>query len=1001
VNCANISLDYVEHGGDLALPPPFLAERTLLRCFSLTADQDCLQRLVASTLNRAGAPHLRPLSSSVLVVFAEIARASSAGAAGRGWFRETDVAFWVPLLDARDRPRVSWFLPYVFVDNPYAMAAGRETLGFAKTIGQFDLPVEGGVAPYRVATMHLPSVRSSDEYRVLPLFEVSRADGDPRAHVPRVAALRSIARLTQLDAEELGARARIETSAADLAAFPRRREIPMVFLRQLRDASDPRRAAFQEVVEAPARLLRIRRGGILQGRYALRIDESESHPIGRDLGLSNEHAIEAAWWAEIDFVVDRGRRVETAPRRRAVVTSAAAAPRRIAVLGGGIGALSAVLALTAAPDWRSRYDIVVYQPGFRLGGKCASWRRPDHMQRIEEHGLHVWFGSYAHAFRMLRRCYAELARPTGAPLSTWREAFTPQQNFYLREQHVDGQWSTWRLELPASSGLPGDPDHEPTAEGLRRVVPAVVETLARELRRLAREIDPGLGAKLLGALAARDLLSIAGLQRARRLLGDAFAGELKRAAPLGHVVDLCLTSLIGMLRDQALTRGLASLDDEELSAWLERHGASRTTLSSGLVRALYDVLLAAEASPGGGRDLAAGTALRASFFVLNGYRGAYLWKMNAGMGEAVVAPIYEVLRRRGVTFRFFHRVDHLGLSEDGRSLRTILIGRQATVKGGGDYEPLVDVDGLPCWPHAPRWEQLEEGEALAAADTSFESASSAAHDVEQITLRAGRDFDDAILGIPVAALRSICGDLVAAHPAWSRMLATVRTTATVNLQTWLSADARALGRESDGDLQGGDPAPFSTYADMSHLLPAERWPEASVKHAAYFCGPLPDNAVPFEERGDERLARAAAHLFEQGARDVWPAAYPNGTFDWNLLAAPEGVQGRARLAAQYLRANVEPTDRYTLTCSGSTACRLAPDGSGIEGLYLAGDWVKNALDVGCIEGAVLAGEACAEAVARDAEGDRAHPRTQAAPERIGVGHALAAYAIAVDPGGAR
>ena len=49
------------------------------------------------------------------------------------------------------------------------------------------------------------------------------------------------------------------------------------------------------------------------------------------------------------------------------------------------------------------------------------------------------------------------------------------------------------------------------------------------------------------------------------------------------------------------------------------------------------------------------------------YKGAIFWKMTAGMGDVVFAPLYEVLRRRGVEFEFFHRVDQLHLSDDARA----------------------------------------------------------------------------------------------------------------------------------------------------------------------------------------------------------------------------------------------------------------------------------------------------------------------------------------------
>ena len=86
--------------------------------------------------------------------------------------------------------------------------------------------------------------------------------------------------------------------------------------------------------------------------------------------------------------------------------------RRIAILGGGVAALSTALELTSTPDWQTRYDITVYQMGWRLGGKGASSRNPAVGGRIEEHGLHVWFGCYDNAFRLLRGCYDELLHKT-------------------------------------------------------------------------------------------------------------------------------------------------------------------------------------------------------------------------------------------------------------------------------------------------------------------------------------------------------------------------------------------------------------------------------------------------------------------------------------------------------------------------------------------------------------------------------------------------------------
>ena len=72
----------------------------------------------------------------------------------------------------------------------------------------------------------------------------------------------------------------------------------------------------------------------------------------------------------------------------------AASKKRSAILGGGVGSLSTAFALTSQPDWQQRYEITIYQMGWRLGGKGASGRNreKDKQHRVEEHGFHVWLG---------------------------------------------------------------------------------------------------------------------------------------------------------------------------------------------------------------------------------------------------------------------------------------------------------------------------------------------------------------------------------------------------------------------------------------------------------------------------------------------------------------------------------------------------------------------------------------------------------------------------------
>src|SRR5690606_146372 len=63
---------------------------------------------------------------------------------------------------------------------------------------------------------------------------------------------------------------------------------------------------------------------------------------------------------------------------------------KVAVLGGGVAALTTAFELTSTEELRAKYDVTVYQMGWRLGGKGASGRNRAVANRIEEHGLHIW-----------------------------------------------------------------------------------------------------------------------------------------------------------------------------------------------------------------------------------------------------------------------------------------------------------------------------------------------------------------------------------------------------------------------------------------------------------------------------------------------------------------------------------------------------------------------------------------------------------------------------------
>ncbi|HET6971152.1 MAG TPA: FAD-dependent oxidoreductase [Phenylobacterium sp.] len=690
-------------------------------------------------------------------------------------------------------------------------------------------------------------------------------------------------------------------------------------------------------------------------------------------------------------------------------------PVRIVVIGGGCASMAAVWELSR-PEHRQRYEITVFQEGWRLGGKGASGRGPD--GRIEEHGLHIWLGFYDNAFRMMRECHAELeAQGAAGPYGDWRDAWTPENDIALFSVADDGGFERWDARMPPRPGLPGDPLPAGEVFSLPYYVARAFElfrALVLDTKVEGHGLGPapdaqgrieagealtyllGLGGFATAATLAEGLGVAAALIRGLRgpLDGglvaaiEAICGRLRAwvearwLAPDRHrflweIADLTLASIVGLLRHGVMfdPRGLDAIDDYECREWLQMNGASARALQSPFLRGLYDLSMGYEDGDLARPRLSAGQGLRGTLRTFFGYRGAFMWRMRAGMGDVVFAPLYDALSRRGVQFRFFHRLTNVGPApadgSDGAHVRSLTFDVQAKPCAGADYQPLVCVSGRPCWPSAPDFAQLEDGARMRDEHWDFESHWDRRR-TDELTLTVGRDFDFVLLGVGLGAIPHVAGELVAHDPRWRRMTQEVKTVASQAFQVWLNEDLQSLGWRGPAYITGAFAKPFDTWCDMAHVVPEEGWAEPP-RTSVYFCAVLPDPPVPPGEadaaypgrRADE--VRAAAEAFLEGPiREVWPGAFDAaGGFRWDLLVAPSHaplLAGSARFSTQYWRANVNPSDRYVIHTPGSYRYRISPLDMTYDNLTIAGDWTDSGFHSGCVEGAVMSGLLAAHAL---------------------------------------
>lgn len=658
---------------------------------------------------------------------------------------------------------------------------------------------------------------------------------------------------------------------------------------------------------------------------------------------------------------------------------------RVAVLGGGCGALAAAFELTATPELRDRYEVTVYQQGWRLGGKGASGRNIAMGGRIEEHGLHMWLGFYENAFALIRRCFAEWRKGPDNPFQDWTEAFTPQPEISLGERVEDGgatHWETWTIPLPLLPGLPGDGGHF----SLEATVAALVRWLLDRhgeahphpvLQRAEAALRKAAGALPLGDRHPGDVAALRGhVAQGHEAIGALEPGGewLVQLIKIGWAVFKGLVEDVLPYGDDGFLR----IDGRDFRAWLDEHGLDQEGLDSGAVKALYDLGFAYRDGDPAQPLAGAGVALYVMLNMMFGSRGAPIFHMNAGMGDTIFAPLYEVLAERGVAFAFFHRVTALRLSPDGALVSGIELSRQVDLVGDR-YDPLVPVPFgqgkvLPCWPSEPDWTQIGDGAAirdrLAAEQLTLENIW-CRQEVGTVTLHLGREFDLVVLGISLAGLRGTCDELIAADPAFAAMVGGVATVQTQAIQLWLNRDTAGMGWDEGPTVLTAYADPLSTWADMSHLLKAENWGPGGPKSIAYFCGPLSDAATASCLTRPSPPA-CAAQVVALGGRDwldkkaatFWPAAVGRGGFDWGVLFGGSGgdAAGSDRLASQYVRANIDPTERYVLSLPGTVQHRLDAGASGFANLYLAGDWVRTRMNSGCVEGAVEGGMRAAQAI---------------------------------------
>ncbi|MCP4540446.1 MAG: acetoacetate decarboxylase family protein [Chloroflexi bacterium] len=312
---------YVDDGAGQGWPVlrgPYLQRNAQIAAFLLPADIRPLQQMCDRYLNNptGGQLNYAPLMPYVVMLIADM-KISSLDERDRelGWMCETELSFWVPIaaraqaggLEIPDY--TGWFLPYLYVDNPAAIATGRQVYGFPKMLAQFDKPFDVQNPEFAVDVWGFARSGPEAEGRIQRLAELRRRDkstatGSAITWGNWDAARAEIIHLfSKLDSP-------VDRAALERLIPPDRMEISTVFLKQFRDVADTRRACYQAIVEAPMHVQHFHSGELLNNTYYLTLHTLQNHPLAQTLGL---HADESGivqplvgLQIHVDFTLDHG-----------------------------------------------------------------------------------------------------------------------------------------------------------------------------------------------------------------------------------------------------------------------------------------------------------------------------------------------------------------------------------------------------------------------------------------------------------------------------------------------------------------------------------------------------------------------------------------------------------------------------------------------------------------------------------------------------------------------
>ena len=575
------------------------------------------------------------------------------------------------------------------------------------------------------------------------------------------------------------------------------------------------------------------------------------------------------------------------------VTGKAVMPKKVAILGGGPASCTAALALTSQSGWKQHYDITIYQLGWRLGGKAASGRNKNYGQRIEEIGGHGIEGNYHNTKILLRSLYTQLNREEEVPQRTFDEAFV--------------------MSFISGKKVSASLDKEQECFSLKHLFKTFVKGTFSMIEMMAKNMNVSTSVEL-GAVNLEILFHDHNLLQStvnsiqERILKMHTRTQQMKSLETEQLsmVDIAVTVIKVILIDSLLEKGFNSINHLDLRQWLENHGASSKTLNSTFLKTHYDLLMSYTNGDIKQPSIEAGTSLTGYLQFYFCFDDVVYFDQQGGLGDVIFAPVYQVLKTRGVNFKFFHKVEELSLNnKNPKLIEQIKVTKQLDVVKE-EYDPLINVKGLPSWPNEPKYDEIDQEQAklLQKYDIDLENfwtiwpniyKEHSRQSLPEVILKRGEDFDIIIFGIPIGSLPYLCSELLEASPSLRYANKYIGRIPSIQLQLYIDVSRENLQPKMHNEFlfsnrEGAD----YIVTDNDPNLMYENWESLGMnpKFCRYLTIMKNSEEIPsIQDTWSPHQCRVKNRDFvvsrtPSAFKDYWPNAYKDGDFNWDILTDP-------------------------------------------------------------------------------------------------------------------